>query len=466
VNEAVHQFVNDTDPTMRRLAVGLVVRHGACSHVDALTWLCDRDTKIQDIVLRTVGIEWYLPEAADTVPALLQCFDLTKEAEFFRIQRHLKALRTLARPALPDVLRLAERSDLRNRLQIIETLAAIGAEPDDLVRLSAPLLLHPNGGPPACRILARASPEEAKRQVSLLIPQLQERDGTVNVHVLDALGAFGDLAREAVPALVPRLARNDLESVCRVVATLGKIAPEAAAPAVPRLVPSIDLEHLDPFFYKQPPAIDALGELGRSAREAVPTLLKVLDISNASMSKGTSTRNYLRPLVTRALARTGGDRADVVAALHKLRTHDDESAWLDAAQWLGSSEITTPSVLAALTDIRNDKNAGIRVHAIWAILNQTVDHDEAVARLLEEFASDDPAIRTAAAVALGELGTSASPAVQALRDSLNNAANSKPNRARGSAVYVWQEGFYCTSVASAVRWALWRIEPPSDDREP
>ena len=455
---AAHQLVNDTDEGVRRLAVQFVVSSQAYSQTEALAWLRDGDRGIRQPAIG--AIEWHSLEAADAVPDLLQCFDLTTEGGFRGIQRHLKAVKTLARPAIPDLLRLVEKSELPIRFEIIETLAEIGAEPDDLVRLSAPLLLQVYVGPPACRILARASPDEAKRQVSMLIPQLQANDGAVNVRVLHALGAFGELARDAVPALVPLLERNDLDLVCLVATALGKIEPEAAEPVVPRLVASIDLAHLDPFWHKQPPAIDALAELGRSAREAVPTLLKVLDLSNTLKPKGTSNRNCLRPLVVRALARTGGDRADVVAALHKLRIHDDESAWLDAAQWLGSSDITTPSVLPALTEIRNDKNPDIRIHAIWAIVNQTADRDEAVTKLLEEFASDDPAMQTAAAIALGELGSSASSAAPALRNSLNDAANSVPNFARGSfAVYVRQEEWWCLSVASAVRWALARIEP-------
>jgi HEAT repeat protein len=473
VIEAAHQVVNDTDPGVRRLAVGLVVRHGACSQTEALAWLRDGDRGIRQLAVG--GIDWHLPEAGEAVSDLLQLVDLSKEGGFRETQRYLKALKTLARPAVPDLLRLAEKSEHPIRLEIIETLAEIGAEPDDLVRLSAPLLLEVNVGPRACRILARASPDEAKRNVSLLIPQLQKSDGAVNVRVLHALGAFGELAGEAVPALVPLLSQNDLDSVCLVAGTLGKIAPETAAHAVPQLVASIDLEHLDPFTHnpnthKQPPAIDALAELGRSAREAVPTLLRVLDLSNTLEPKRDRpgyAYNYLRPLVIRALVRTGGDRADVVAALRETRTLGDKIAWVGAAEWLASSDITTPAVRTALEEMRNDKNPSIRVNAIWAIVNQTADRDEAVTKLIDEFASDDPAIQTAAAIALGKLGTAASSAAPALRNSLNNDANSIPNDWRGSsAVNVQQEDWRCRSVATAVRWALARIEPHATEERP
>ncbi len=464
---AAHQLVNDTDEGVRRLAVQFAVRSQAYSQTEAMAWLRDADRGIQQLAVGAV--EWHTPEAADAVPDLLQCADLTTEAGFLSIERYLKALKTRARPAVPDLLRLAERSDLRHSFEIIQTLAEIGAEPDDLVRLTSPLLLQVYVGPPACRILARASPEEAKRQVSILIPQLQGNDGAVNVRVLQALGAFGGLAREAVPALVPLLSGNELDSVCLVAGTLGKIAPESAAHAVPRLIASIDLEHLDPFSPKPPPAIDALAELGRSARQAVPTLLKILDLSNTLKRKRDSRylNNSLRPLVIRALARTGGDRADVVAALRDTRTLDDKSAWVDAAEWLASSDITTPAVRHILDEIREDKDPNLRVNAIWAIVNQTADRDEAVTKLLDEFASDDPGIQTAAAIALGELGTSASSAAPALRNSLNDAANSMSNSERGAiSVYARQQGIYCQSVATAVRWALARIEPPVYDQKP
>jgi hypothetical protein len=199
-------------------------------------------------------------------------------------------------------------------------------------------------------------------------------------------------------------------------------------------------------------------------------LLKVFDLSNTLKPKGPYPElkhNSLRPLVIRALARTGGDRADVVMALRAILKTDEGQTDYDVARALASPDISIPGAIPALAELRHDKNLFFRVIVVQAIVNQTPDREQAIMKLLEEFASDDPAIQTAAAIALGEFGTSASSAAPALRNALDDAANSIPNAARGSSgVYVNQEDWFCGSVASAVRWALARIEAPVDKREP
>ena len=120
----------------------------------------------------------------------------------------LKSMRMAARPAAPRLLLLlAARSD-STRQPILETLAAIGADRDDLVRVLAPLVLDKDRGVAyhAGRMLVVVSPEAARKEVSKLLPQLGS-GANVNKSVLFALFALGPQAAEAAHQVAP-LATN------------------------------------------------------------------------------------------------------------------------------------------------------------------------------------------------------------------------------------------------------------------
>src|SRR5207302_748772 len=100
----------------------------------------------------------------------------------------LKSMKTAARPAAPRLIRLLEARQDYTRTQIAETLAAIGTDTDDLVRVLTPLLLDNDRGVAwrAGQLLVEVSPAAARREVTKLLPQLGS-GSSVNKSVLYAL---------------------------------------------------------------------------------------------------------------------------------------------------------------------------------------------------------------------------------------------------------------------------------------
>jgi hypothetical protein len=240
-------------------------------------WIRDVDSQIRVQGIR--AIDWHLPDAVDVLPDLLSCIDLNDRNGSPLILSCLRELKTAARPAIPILLELVDSPDLQNesalqsRIAIIETLEKIGATSEDLARLAARLVLSPVVGGRACAVLVRSAPDEARQQVSRLTAQLVGGGPALKLDILRTLGVFGAQAREAVPVLVPLLSSDDAEFRMLVASTVAKIDPQAAAPAVPFLIASIDLKRLDPYANVPPPAIDVLAEIGPRARDAVPKLL-------------------------------------------------------------------------------------------------------------------------------------------------------------------------------------------------
>jgi HEAT repeat protein len=144
----------------------------------------------------------------------------------------LKSMKTAARPAAPRLIRLAEARQDYTRTQITETLAAIGTDTDDLVRVLTPLLLDADRSVAwrAGQLLIEVSPEAARREVSKLLPQLGS-GSNVNKSVLYALHALGREAREAAPHVAP-LVKNDDAWVSQFAKyVLNDIGPDAATEA-------------------------------------------------------------------------------------------------------------------------------------------------------------------------------------------------------------------------------------------
>src|SRR5262249_21712020 len=131
------------------------------------------------------------------------------------VLRALSSMRTVARPAAPRLIRLLEVRHDHTRKEIMQTLAKIGTDTDELVRAVTPLLLDPYADSDRCvafhagRLLVEVSPEAARREVSRLILQLRRDDGSIDKAALFALHALGPEARDAVPMLRLLLSNPD-----------------------------------------------------------------------------------------------------------------------------------------------------------------------------------------------------------------------------------------------------------------
>jgi HEAT repeat protein len=117
----------------------------------------------------------------------------------------------------------------------------------------------------------------AADQVADLMRLLDEPDWAVRRGAVEALGRIGPAARQAVPALVARLADRDPALPARIERALARIAPDGLCrrdltEALPKLAAALLAREPS----RRQAAAEALGRCGRAARAAVPTLLERL----------------------------------------------------------------------------------------------------------------------------------------------------------------------------------------------
>jgi HEAT repeat protein len=224
VREIVRNRLDDPDPGVRIEAQTAVALFGIAEPAEIRELLQHEDAARAEIALG--AIPELTDRAAELLPDVVDVMDRfpvspyqiaqgsrysTNSISQHLILSALKAMKTAARPAVPQLMRLfrAEQWDY-TRKEITETLIAIGTDTDDLVGLLAPLLLDEDRGVArqAGQFLAKVSPEAARDEVSKMLPKLGSGDN-VNKTVLYALNALGREAREAAPQVAPLVKNSD-----------------------------------------------------------------------------------------------------------------------------------------------------------------------------------------------------------------------------------------------------------------
>jgi HEAT repeat protein len=383
------------------------------------------------------------PAAAGNLPEVLAL--LTDKREVFMSARlparALASLKSAALPAVPQLLGLLDEFHDSNRLEVAWALLEIGVEPREIIRIVTPLLAAASTDTcyRAGRLSARASPEEARRLVSALIPRLSVDNPVVQRSTAHALWGLAPEAGEAVPALSRVLESHDRNLIYPSAMALGEIGP-AAASAVPamRALLADNSPERDPWI--RGPIFRALESLGPAARSALPDFLAEL-----------RSPHYLYPyprrpdpsdqgpdLATiRALVSIGGDDPDVLAALQHLVLSRNAGVQYAALQSLWNLTPDSPEIFTGLLQLLTESHGGSpRIGAILAIGGLKGDRQDAVGPLSAALADEDPEIRKAAAWCLGTMGPEGAAALPALRDALT----------------VWQNSF-CDPSRYA-RWAL------------
>ncbi|MFZ5831070.1 MAG: HEAT repeat domain-containing protein, partial [Planctomycetota bacterium] len=164
----------------------------------------------------------------------------------------------------------------------------------------------------------------------IALPLFQKAlDGATDAVVLGALDAIASVGPEAVPALTKALAVESARP--RVIYILGQIGPEAKD-AVPALVKYIDVE--DP--KTQQETLIALGKIGPAAADAVPAIVAALKKHEGGVSYSAA---Y-------ALGKIGPDAAAAEEALLAAVESKDESLALLSAWALAKVHPTCPNCAA------------------------------------------------------------------------------------------------------------------------
>jgi HEAT repeat protein len=200
-------------------------------------------------------------------------------------------------------------------------------------------------------------------------------DLAIRSRAIAALGDIGVVAREAMPALL-KLVRGDESKILQIRAwgAIAKIQPDNQAEVAAALVEALE----DNSEQVRAEAAGVLGNISPDAKEAVPTLLKVL--TNKTEDPG------VRGSILFALRRMGLVSADVLPALIQVAEDKDDS-WavrIRAIVVLGYMGAVAREAMPALLKLaRGDESKILQIRAWEAIAKIQPDNQEAVRRLVE-----------------------------------------------------------------------------------
>ncbi len=230
------------------------------------------------------------PEHVGVVPALIETLRHPDPVMRMRSATTLGELKPPS-PAVVSALTAALHDpDFTVERAVVQALANAGPAATGAVPGLTTMLKQPDEGVRliAADALWRISPEQANGIVALLTNMVTTTDtkltpaptgqpgrdaSEIRMAAVDVLGEMGPLAKEAAPVVRNLLPRGGDDLRFRAANALRRIEPARAAELVPLFV---DLLTSTNNLY-HPEVIEALGEIGPPAAEAVPTLTQLLN---------------------------------------------------------------------------------------------------------------------------------------------------------------------------------------------
>jgi HEAT repeat protein len=375
---------------------------------------------------------------------------------------------TPAAATVPALIALLKDGDDSVRCQAAESLGKVGGQEELMVPALA-ALLEVASAPikvAAARSLARLK-KAAAPVISALVPLLQDREESVRTAAADAIVQAGPLDQSAATTLVEGLESPDTVVRAQTAEALGTIGAgtDGAAPALieamkdandrvrgkaaealgkigesaaPQAVPSLMHALHDQDNWVSALAAEALGQMGDAADAAIPALVSSLAHHNpqvrgnaaAALGKmGADSVKARVALETAARDVDGSVRSQAIRALGAFgpSTPTSEQNVMDglqdvdpivraaAVEALGRWGQSSAAVLSCLTALLEDANDQVKVE-VTRVLPKLAGPTPAVIdvlcrRLLED---DSASVQVHAAIALGQLGSSAVTAGESL----------------------------------------------------
>jgi HEAT repeat protein len=335
-------------------------------------------------------------------------------------------MRSAARPAAPRLLQLMNENHDSRRIDVAWMLSATGADPRAIIGITAPLLIENDTDTcfHAGRLCAIAGPEDARRQVSLLVPQLAPEKIADRMSALHAVWGLAPEAQEAIPAL-SRLLECDQRNVARIAAkALGDIGPQAA-PAIPLLLAELARRPNAHDRSERGAFCEALGKMGPAARSAIPALLVELNDAPLSRPQPEDFDQFGQHRVEAAISALVGIGITDSAVLAAIRRHlSNETERVRSRALRAISQLTpdSPEVLTCcLKWVQEKQWPSNRGGLILAIGRHRGNRQDAVTPLAEMLDDAEPEIRKAAAWSLGMIGPEASASLPSLKEVLNDS---------------------------------------------
>lgn len=351
----------------------------------------------------------------------------------------LRGMKTAAQPAKPHLLRRISELHDSGRIDLAEVLFEIGASPEDVIAIVAPIVaattpdsrsveVRQQAARRAGALLVRVSPEEARRQVAVVIPRLGSGDSVDRV-ALFALSGLALEAREAVPALIPLVNHPDPSVARPAIDILAEVGPEAA-PAVPALVAKLRADLSAPLeitrFWS---GITTLGKIGPAAKPAVPLLLELL----TDGARGWGPNDSLQVNAILALAGIGESSPAVLQVVRKRLESRSSTVRSAAVCALALLDPEPDAALRVILPLLADESDSVRAVVALEISNSAIDQHAAIAPLVNALGDKSRYVRTAAAISLGKMGRTAGESLPALRALVSDPQNPGPDDTRGFA---------------------------------
>ncbi len=205
---------------------------------------------------------------------------------------------------------------------------------------------------------------KARPAIPALVRLLNDKDTLVRINAACALGALGEAAPEAVPALIDVLSRSSGP------------APQAAA--------------------LRDAAANALGRIGSAALPAIPHLAALTNVLSAEL----------------ALIKIKGD--SLLPFLQRLNDRSDVGQWVRAARLAADLGTNAEPAIPALLSALNSTNRSIQQQSCYALSRIHQRPELCIPALIVLLDSPAPETRYTALIGLHAFGSEAKPAVPAI----------------------------------------------------
>jgi HEAT repeat protein len=431
IEELIHECASAPDTAVRTEALLALARWGRLTAAETRDLLHADDQSSRDAALSAIlrAGPAAVENLADVV-ALVVSPESNEQKNPTQRSLALAAIRSMksaALPAVPELWRFSSELSSWLRIEIGWTLLEIGADPNEIARLAAQYLLDVNQDGDISyrsgRLCVLASPEEARSQVTRLLPHLAAESSTVK-SALFAIWGMAPQAAGAVPELTSLLVSSDHEIVSVASRALGDIGP-AAASAVPALRSAF--KRNEPSTYRSSILL-AFAKIGPAARSAVPDLIAEMKHPHPHYFHpppvGTQRQEWKLDLsVISVLTCIGDADPEVLSTLRSLLSSEVDEVQSAAMNALVRLTPDSPDLFGDLMHRLQNSRTTNRFSIIFAIGNMTIDRQAAVLPLMRELESDALQYRKAATWALGRIGRDARAALPALRRLL---AESRP----------------------------------------